>query len=84
MGDSEKSISRTLGSSFVTVSFEQDGSVAVIGLDDGKANAISLDVLAAVDAGLAKASDGGASAVLHHRASGPVLGGLRPLGHDRR
>ena len=48
----------------MTVSFEQDGSVAVIGLDDGKANAITLDVLAGIDTGLTKARDGGASSVL--------------------
>ena len=41
----------------MTVSFEQDGSVAVIGLDDGKANAITLDVLAGIDDGLTKARD---------------------------
>jgi enoyl-CoA hydratase/carnithine racemase len=55
---------RTLGSSIVTVSFGQDGSVAVIGLDDGKANAITLDVLAGIDSGLSKARDSRASAVL--------------------
>jgi enoyl-CoA hydratase len=54
----------TLGSSIVTVSFEQDGSVVVIELDDGKANAITLDVLAGIDDGLAKARKSGASAVL--------------------
>src|SRR5215831_5149845 len=57
-------MSRTLGSTLVTVSFEQDGSVAVIGLDDGKANAITLDVLAGIDQGLVKAREGGATAVL--------------------
>jgi enoyl-CoA hydratase len=55
---------RTLGSSLVTVSLAQDSSVAVIGLDDGKANAITLDVLAGIDGGLAKARENGASAVL--------------------
>jgi enoyl-CoA hydratase len=54
----------TLGSSPVTVSFEQDGSVAMIELDDGKANAITLDVLAGIDDGLVKARSSGASAVL--------------------
>jgi len=48
----------------VTVSLAQDGSVAVISLDDGKANAITLDVLAGIDDGLAKARESGASAVL--------------------
>jgi len=43
---------------------EQDGSIAVIGLDDGKANAITLDVLAGIDEGLTKARESGASAVL--------------------
>jgi len=57
-------MSRTLGSTLVTVSFEQDGSVAVIGLDDGKANAITLDVVAGIDRGLVKAREGGATAVL--------------------
>src|SRR5262249_46028983 len=64
VGDSEKSMTRTLGSAAVTVSFEQDGSVAVIGLDDGKANAITMDVLAAIDDGLAQARDSHAGAVL--------------------
>ena len=67
----------------MTVSFEHDGSVAVIGLDDGKANAITLDVLAAIDAGLAKARDGGAAAVLITGRPGRFSAGLRPLGHDR-
>jgi enoyl-CoA hydratase len=57
-------MTRTLGSSLVTVSLERDGSVAVIELDDGKANAITLDVLAGIDDGLAKSRDSGASAVL--------------------
>jgi enoyl-CoA hydratase len=57
-------MTRTLGSAAVTVSFEQDGSVAVIGVDDGKANAITMDVLAAIDDGLAKARDDHAGAVL--------------------
>ena len=48
----------------MTVSFVQDGSVAVIGLDDGKANAITLDVLGGIDSGLNKARESGASAVL--------------------
>jgi enoyl-CoA hydratase len=57
-------MTRTLGSGAVTVSFEQDGSVAVIGLDDGKANAITMDVLGAIDDGFARARDGHAGAVL--------------------
>src|SRR4051812_26618787 len=64
VGERENSMTRTLGSSSVTVSLKQDGSVAVIGLDDGKANAITLDVLAGIDDGLTKARDSGASAVL--------------------
>ncbi len=64
MGDSEKSMARTLGSDVVTVSFEQDGSVAVIGLDDGKANAITTDVLSAIDDGLSQAGADHAGAVL--------------------
>jgi enoyl-CoA hydratase len=43
---------------------ERDGAVAVIHLDDGKANAINLDVLAAIEKGLVSACDDGASAVL--------------------
>ncbi|HEY2813857.1 MAG TPA: crotonase/enoyl-CoA hydratase family protein [Acidimicrobiales bacterium] len=46
------------------VSLEHDGSVAVIGLDDGKANALTHEVLAAIDDGLTRASDDGAAAVL--------------------
>ena len=48
----------------MTVSFGQDGSVAVIGLDDGKANAITLDVLAGIDAGLDRAHANSSAAVL--------------------
>jgi enoyl-CoA hydratase/carnithine racemase len=54
----------TLGSTVVPVSLEHDGSVVVIALDDGKANAITLDVLAGIDDGLTKARDSRASAVL--------------------
>jgi enoyl-CoA hydratase len=58
---------RTLGSSIVTVSFGQDDSIAVIGLDDGKANAITLDVLAGIDAGLNRARDSSTAVLLTGR-----------------
>lgn len=45
------------------VSYELDGSVAVIRLDDGKANAISHDVVAGIDAALDQASMDNAGAV---------------------
>jgi enoyl-CoA hydratase len=55
---------RTLGSSAVPVSLEHDGSVAVIRLDDGKANALDREVLAAIDDGIVRAREDGATAVL--------------------
>lgn len=48
----------------MTVSFERDGQVAVLSIDDGKANALSPDVLAALSDGFDKAEADGASAVL--------------------
>ena len=57
-------MSRTLGSSAVSVSLERDGSVTVIRLDDGKANAITHDVLAAIDGAVSTVRDDGATAVL--------------------
>ncbi len=48
----------------MTVSFERDGKVAVLTLDDGKANALSLDVLRDIDQGLSRALDENATAVL--------------------
>src|SRR4051812_39714709 len=46
------------------VSFERDGAVAVISVDDGKANAYSPDVLSAIAESFDKAEADGASAVL--------------------
>ena len=46
------------------VSLERDGAVAVISIDDGKANALSPDVLSALAEALDKAEADGASAVL--------------------
>ena len=51
-------------SSSDAVSFERDGAVAIISVDDGKANAYSPDVLTAIAAGFDQAEAGGATAVL--------------------
>jgi enoyl-CoA hydratase len=48
----------------MTVSFERDGAVAVISIDDGKANALSPDVLGALAEALDKAEVDEATAVL--------------------
>lgn len=48
----------------MTVSFERDGGVAVITIDDGKANALSPDVLTAISEAFDKAEADGANAVL--------------------
>ena len=48
----------------MTVSFERDGSVGVISIDDGKANALSPDVLSALAEAFDKAEADGATAVL--------------------
>ena len=48
----------------MTVSLERDGGVAVISIDDGKANALSPDVLSAISELFDKAEGDGASAVL--------------------
>jgi enoyl-CoA hydratase len=48
----------------MTVSFERDGAVAVISVDDGKANALSPDLLRAFAEAFDKAEADGASAVL--------------------
>ena len=59
----------------MTVSFERDGAVAVISLDDGKANALSPDVLGALSDAFDKAEADGASAVLLQQfAAGNVYG----------
>lgn len=46
------------------VSFERDGNVGVISIDDGKANALSPDVLSAIGESLDKADADGVSALL--------------------
>ena len=48
----------------MTVSFERDGSVGVISVDDGKANAYSPDVLSAISESFDKAQADGVGAVL--------------------
>jgi enoyl-CoA hydratase len=48
----------------MTVSLERDGGVAVISIDDGKANALSPDVLSAIAESFDKAEADGATAVL--------------------
>src|SRR3954453_20003518 len=48
----------------MSVSFERDGAVAVISVDDGKANAYSPDALSAIAESFDKAEADGASAVL--------------------
>jgi enoyl-CoA hydratase len=48
----------------MTVSLERDGAVAVISIDDGKANALSPDVLSAIAESFDKAEADGATAVL--------------------
>jgi enoyl-CoA hydratase len=48
----------------MSVSFEHDGAVAVISVDDGKANALSPDVLSAIADAFDKAEADGATAVL--------------------
>src|SRR4051794_31149557 len=49
------------------VQFEQDGNVAVVTMDDGKANALSYAMMDAVEAAIAKAGDGTAALVLAGR-----------------
>src|SRR3954451_16676130 len=60
----------------MTVSFERDGGVAVISLDDGQANALSPDVLGALSDAFDKAETDGASAVLLHGRPGPFSAGV--------
>jgi enoyl-CoA hydratase len=48
----------------MTVSLERDGGVGVISIDDGKANALSPDVLSAIAEAFDKAEADGVSAVL--------------------
>jgi enoyl-CoA hydratase len=57
---------RTVATTVVpmSVSFERDGGVGIISIDDGKANALSPDVLSAIAECFDKAEADGASAVL--------------------
>jgi enoyl-CoA hydratase len=48
----------------MSVSFERDGGVGIISIDDGKANALSPDVLSAIAESFDKAEADGVSAVL--------------------
>src|SRR5258706_15693128 len=60
----------------MTVSFERDGQVGVITIDDGKANALSPDVLTALSDAFAKAEADGASAVLLQGRPGKFSAGF--------
>ena len=58
------------------VTYELRDQVAVIAIDDGKANALSFDVLAAVNEGLDRAEADGAGAVLLAGRTGMFSGGF--------
>jgi enoyl-CoA hydratase len=58
------------------VSYELRDRVAVLSVDDGKANALSFDVLGALDEGLDRAESDGAGAVLVAGRSGMFSGGF--------
>ena len=58
------------------VNYELRDRIAVISIDDGKANALSFDVLAAIDDGLDHAEADGAGAVLLVGRSGMFSGGF--------
>lgn len=60
----------------MTVSLERDGQVAVVAIDDGKANALSPDVLGGIADAFDKASADGASAVLLHGRPGRFSAGF--------
>jgi enoyl-CoA hydratase len=60
----------------MTVSLERDGQVAVISIDDGKANALSPTVLQELAGAFDKADDDGASAVLLHGRPGRFSAGF--------
>jgi enoyl-CoA hydratase len=60
----------------MTVSLERDGGVAVISIDDGKANALSPDVLSAIADAFDKAEADGATAVLLHGRPGRFSAGF--------
>jgi enoyl-CoA hydratase len=59
-----------------TVSYELRDRIAVISVDDGKANALSFDVLGAIDEGLDRADADGAGAVLLAGRAGMFSGGF--------
>lgn len=69
-----------------TVSFESTGDVAILRLDDGKANAISPDVLAALGEALDQAEDAGQAVLLLGRpgrfSAGFDLGVMREGGPE--
>lgn len=58
------------------VTYELRDRIAVISIDDGKANALSFEVLAAIDAGLDRAEADGAGAVLLAGRTGMFSGGF--------
>jgi enoyl-CoA hydratase len=60
----------------MTVSLERDGAVAVISIDDGKANALSPDVLSAIAESFDKAEADGATAVLVQGRTGRFSAGF--------
>jgi enoyl-CoA hydratase len=60
----------------MTVSLERDGSVGVISIDDGKANALSPDVLRAISEAFDKAEADGATAVLLQGRAGRFSAGF--------
>jgi enoyl-CoA hydratase len=60
----------------MTVSFDRDGGVAVLSIDDGKANALSPDVLGALSDAFDKAEADGTSAVLVQGRSGRFSAGF--------
>ena len=66
------------------VSFELSGDVAVIRLDDGKANALSPDILAAINTSLDQAEEAGVAVLLTGRpgrfSAGFDLGVMREGG----
>ena len=66
------------------VSFESSGDVAIIRLDDGKANALSPDVLAAINSALDQAEEAGLAVLLTGRpnrfSAGFDLGVMREGG----
>lgn len=59
-----------------SVSYELRDRIAVISIDDGKANALSFDVLAAINDGLDRAEADGAGAVLIAGRPGMFSGGF--------